>query len=527
MSPARAAAASIVGARGGRYPEAVVAEELSVAVTSIAEPASPDRLSRFVGRVSWFGRHRRAALVLIVASIGGALALDIAIPSYPIAGFYLVPVTVAALTLRVRMTVAVSLSCLALAVYVMIVQGRTDGPTLTVLCFGVLSGAGLIALAYLFKRVDELYQAERATTLRLESLGDQLRTLQEVAVLDRDRPLDDLLEGVIEQAAQLLDADGCRLYRLEGGGDGLAVAASSGGAPQLGSAAARRALDEGRPLVALDGAVAPDLRGDLLAVPLLVRDHPYGVLALSYARPRAFSRVDVRLLASFGGQVALALENARLRGEVARVAVAGERSRLARDLHDSVTQSLFAATLKAEAVRRRWQPPSEEARRNVEEVERLTRGALAEMRALLLEMRPQALEAASLPRLLEQLVAAAEGRLLIDVAFSVSGVVDLPPDLTVALYRIAQEAVNNVERHAGATAAWVRLKAGDHGGRLVVGDDGKGFAPGPAAPGHLGLDIMRERAEAAGLVLDVTSAVGGGTVVTVEWNGQTAKEGVA
>jgi signal transduction histidine kinase len=502
-----------------------VAEELSVAVTSISEQAPPDRLSRFVDRVSWFSRHRRGALALIVVSIAGALFLDVAIPRYPIAGFYLVPVTIAALTLRVRMTLAVSLLCLGLTVYVMVVQGRTDGPTLTVLCFSVLSGAALIGLAYLFKRVAQLYQMERATTERLESLGDQLRTLQEVAVLDRDRPLDDLLDRVIGQAARLLDADGCRLYRLERGSAKLVVAAAAGRSPTVAADMPARALAQGRPLVALGGAAADELQGDLLAVPLLVRDHPYGVLALSYSRPRGFSPVDVRLLASFGGQVALALENARLRAEVAQAAVAGERSRLARDLHDSVTQSLFAASLKAEAVRRRWQPESEEARRNVEEMERLTRGALAEMRALLLEMRPQALEAASLPRLLEQLVAAAEGRMLIDIEFVVTGTVDLPPDLTIALYRIAQEALNNVERHAGATAVWVRLEAGGGGGRLVIGDDGRGFSAGATAPGHLGLDIMRERAEAAGVALDIAAAAG--TVVTAEWRRGAEKEGEA
>ena len=493
-----------------------------MAVASPPEPGSPDRLSRFVSRVSWLGRHRHAALTLIVACIAGALLLDILFPSYPIAGFYLVPVTAAALTLRVRMTVAVSLLCLGLALYVMIVQGRTDGPTITVVCFSVLGGAGLIVLAYLFKRVDQSYEAERATTRRLEALGDQLRTLQEVAVLDPDRPLADLFGGVVEQATLLLDGDGCRLYRRERGSGELAVAASTGFAPEVAPATVARALDEGRPLVALGDRPASDGSGDLLAVPLLVRDHPYGVLALCYRTPREFSHVDLRLVASFGGQVALALENARLRAEVARAAVASERSRLARDLHDSVTQSLFAASLKAEAVRRRWDPPTEEARRNVEEMERLTRGALAEMRALLLEMRPQALEAASLPRLLEQLVAAAEGRLLIDIELSVSGDVDLPPDVTVALYRIAQEAITNIERHAGATTAWVRLDAADGGVRLVVGDDGRGFPSGPAAPGHLGLDIMRERAEAAGLALTIDGASGNGTVVTVEWGGQTA-----
>ena len=140
-----------------------------------------------------------------------------------------------------------------------------------------------------------------------------------------------------------------------------------------------------------------------------MRSEAYGVLALTYREERTFNDLDVRLAASFGGQVALAIENARLRDEIGQAAAATERSRLARDLHDSVTQSLFAASLKAEAIRRRWRPTSDEARDNVEDVERLARGALAEMRTLLMEMRPDTLAEASLATLLEQLAAATEG----------------------------------------------------------------------------------------------------------------------
>ena len=137
-----------------------------------------------------------------------------------------------------------------------------------------------------------------------------------------------------------------------------------------------RALEEHEP-VAESGE---RLGGALLAVPLLVRGEAYGVLALEYRQAREFGDLDVRLAASFGAEVAMAIENARLRDEIRRSAAATERSRLARDLHDSVTQSLFAASLKAEAIRRRWEPTTEEARTNVEDVERLARGALAEMR---------------------------------------------------------------------------------------------------------------------------------------------------
>jgi signal transduction histidine kinase len=505
----------------------MVADELSVAVASTPEPAPLDRLSRFASRASWLGRHRRWVIALIVVTITANLVVDIAVPTYPIAGFYLVPVTLAALTLRVRSTIAVSLLCLALSLWVMVAQGRTDGRTITWMCFTIFGGIALIALALLFRRVDELYETERATIRRLRALDEQLRTLQEVAVLDPERPLSDLLARVIEQAALVLGSDGARLYRLERGSGELLEAAATGWSPPADLASTARALEDRRP-VASDG-VAGDGAGAQLAVPLLVRDDPYGVLEFTYREPRVFSDVDVHLAASFGGQVALALENARLRAEVEQNAAAGERLRLARDLHDSVTQSLFAASLKAEAVRRRWRPSSAEARQNVEDVERLTHAALAEMRTLLLEMRPQALEGASLAALLEQLVAAAEGRLLIDVALTVSGAgsVALPPDVTVAMYRIAQEAINNVERHSRATTAWVRLEVEGDAVLLKVGDDGQGFSIGAVAPGHLGLDIMHERAEAAGLELAIESTGGRGTVVSALWRGPTGEGGEA
>ena len=196
-----------------------------MAATTVASGSAQRRFARLVHRVAALEEHRRAALVLVVATVAGALFLDVAFPSYPIAGFYLIPVTIAALTQRVPVTIAVSGVCLALAVYVIVIQDRTDGPTITVVCFSALAGAGLIALSYLFKQVDRLYETERVTTARLESLAAQLQTLQEVAVLESDQPRSALFERFIEQASALLGSDGCRLYRLDPDAGALALAA--------------------------------------------------------------------------------------------------------------------------------------------------------------------------------------------------------------------------------------------------------------------------------------------------------------
>jgi signal transduction histidine kinase len=491
-------------------------------VTSTAARAAHHdrRFARLVEWVTALGRRRVLVVVLVMATIGGALLLDLAIPSYPIAGFYLVPVTLAALTLRVRTTVGVSLVCLALALYVIDLQDRWDGPTVTVVCFSVLSGAALIGLAYLFKEVGELYETERSTTETLESVAVQLQALQEIVVLDTDRPLSELLGQVLAQAGQLLGSDGCRVYRYEPEMRELRTVADTGlsGWERVVSLA-----EPADPMVrAFEGHEPVTVPGDggggaLLAVPLLVRNEGYGVLALGYRERNEFSDLDVRLAASFGSQVAMTIENARLRDEIGQAAAASERSRLARDLHDSVTQSLFAASLKAEAVRRRWEPTSEEARVNVQDVERLARGALAEMRNLLMEMRPSTLAEASLPTLVEQLAAATEGRSRVAVHVDLRPGEQVPQDVSVALFRIAQESLQNVSRHSGASGAWVMLDMSGPVVRLSVRDDGHGFDEATVTPEHLGLAIMRERAAEAGIVVGIDSEPGRGTTVAAEW----------
>ncbi len=489
-------------------------------VTGGAPAEYEPRFARLAQRLAALGRHRALVGVLVVAAVAGALVLDVKFVSYPIAGFYLVPVTLAALTLRVRETILVALVCLALAIYIIVVQDRVDGPTITVVAFSALGGAALIALSYLFTRVGELYETERSTSERLESLAAQLQTLQEVMVLDTDRPLSELLGQVIAQAGQLLGSDRCCVYRYEPETAELRVAAATG---VLSCSAAVSLSEESDPMVrALTGHEPVAVTGDgeggaLLAVPLLVRQEGYGVLALGYREQREFSDLDVRLAASFGAEVAMAIENARLRDEIGQAAAATERSRLARDLHDSVTQSLFAASLKAEAIRRRWEPTSEEARTNVQDVERLARGALAEMRTLLMEMRPATLAEASLPTLVEQLTAAAGGSSRVEVHLDVRPGEQPPQEVGEALFRIAQESLQNVSRHSGAGEAWVMLDMSGPVVRLSVRDDGRGFDEAKVTPEHLGLAIMRERAADAGVDVSVESEPGRGTTVFAEW----------
>ncbi|OGO39065.1 MAG: hypothetical protein A2147_07315 [Chloroflexi bacterium RBG_16_57_8] len=200
-------------------------------------------------------------------------------------------------------------------------------------------------------------------------------------------------------------------------------------------------------------------------------------------------------------------------------AAAAERNRLARDLHDAVSQTLFSASLIAEVLPRLWERDEAEGRRRLEEVRQLTRGALAEMRTLLLELRPSSLMEAELGYLLKQLGESITGRSRVPVEVSVRGECPPLPDVKVAVYRIAQESLNNIAKHSGATKAEVSLICEPDKVILQVSDNGRGFDATAAHTDSLGLGIMRERARQIGASLSIRSKAGKGTSIRVMWKG--------
>ena len=198
-------------------------------------------------------------------------------------------------------------------------------------------------------------------------------------------------------------------------------------------------------------------------------------------------------------------------------AAAAERSRLARDLHDVVTQLLFSINLIAGSLPRLWRSDPEMAERSTAELQRLTRGALAEMRTLLRELRPHTIADTDLNTLVTQLTEGLAARHDIPADVTTDIVGDLPPEVHLALYRIAQEAMTNVARHANASSLVVDL-TGDNGTvHLSITDDGLGFDPTGISADHMGLDIMRERASAIGAELDVVSTPDSGTTIDLTW----------
>lgn len=210
-------------------------------------------------------------------------------------------------------------------------------------------------------------------------------------------------------------------------------------------------------------------------------------------------------------------------------AVSSERSRLARELHDAVTQTLFSTTLTAEVLPRIWERNPEEGRKKLEELRELTRGALAEMRTLLMELRPDALADADLTDLLRHLGNAFIARARIPIQMDLDKPSSLPLEVKVAFYRIAQETLNNIAKHSEASQVQLTLKTSEDEVLLAIVDDGVGFdAGGKAMAGHYGLGIMHERAEQIGAAFEVNSHTGQGTQVQLRWQpGQTTQGEIA
>jgi signal transduction histidine kinase len=256
------------------------------------------------------------------------------------------------------------------------------------------------------------------------------------------------------------------------------------------------------------GAVAP-----IRALGSLV-----GAVELDLQQPAPISREDCDLLLAAADYLGLALENGILKQRLADAARASERDRLAGELHDAVNQTLFAAGLLADLAPNAWGRDPTRALEMVNEVRQLTRTAQAEMRTLLLELRPTRLVQGRLDALLEELVQPFEARMAVTVERDLHPPGDLPPDAQVAFYRTAQEALNNISKHAHPSTVKLTLEQTQTGVELRIEDDGSGFDPDAVGPTHLGLGIMRDRAEGIGARLLVNSAPGQGTSISLLWD---------
>ena len=255
----------------------------------------------------------------------------------------------------------------------------------------------------------------------------------------------------------------------------------------------------------------------LVYVPLSTKGRNLGFFILGKPEPSSLSPEELSLLSSIGQQIGVAVEIAHLYERAEQTAITAERSRLARELHDAVTQTLFSANLIADVIPRIWKRNPEEGLQNLEELRQLTRGALAEMRTLLLEMRPESLERADIKSLLTQLADAFIGRVRVPVILVIQGDCELTHEVKLVFYRVAQEALNNIAKHSGARQVDLRLQCQPGQMNMIIKDDGLGFDPSTITPDHLGIAIMHERANSIGADLKIESQIGQGTSIELAW----------
>jgi signal transduction histidine kinase len=354
-----------------------------------------------------------------------------------------------------------------------------------------------------------------------------------------------VLNTIVEQAAQVTGARVCGLLELSSSGDATIPRAIYGidhfpfkDVAILRHGPALYAIQQREPLIIRnheEAATMPWWRHEFaghvehgpfeafdarafIAVPFGYQGTFNAVLMLVYDHPINPSASELQLISTFADHAAVAMHNALLYEQAQQAAALEERHRLARDLHDSVTQSLFSMSLLAQVLPALWEAQPDEATRSLDELRRLSKEALAEMRALLFQLRPVALEEEGLVEALRRHIESLQRRDGPALTCTATGGDErMPLPVEEALFRVANEAVGNALKHAHARNIGVTLAAGDGVVNLTVRDDGRGFDPvaHQTQPGHLGLPGMRERVAHLGADLTIESAPGAGTTVAV------------
>jgi signal transduction histidine kinase len=250
------------------------------------------------------------------------------------------------------------------------------------------------------------------------------------------------------------------------------------------------------------------------SLPLVSRFRTVGAIFFCYLPGEEPGEEEQVFLKAVADQTAVAIENARLFSEARGKAALEERQRLARELHDSVSQALYGIALGARTARKLLNQNPQLLADPLDYILSLADAGLAEMRALIFELRPESLESEGLVAALEKQAAALRARHEIEVELALCEEPQkAPPEVKEALYRIAQEALHNTVKHARANRVTIKMVC--EGGRvaLEVSDDGIGFDTSGEFPGHLGLRSMRERAQRLGGTLTIVSSPGAGTAV--------------
>lgn len=402
-------------------------------------------------------------------------------------------------------------------------------------------------LRHLNECLEEKVHARTHEIERRRQVAERLRDM--ITFINSNRSLDEILDYIVGEAMCLLGACSGAIYRLDDKQQMFVIQMARGipreHVARLTFPAADtflgHALQSRQPIVIADLAAACRAASNphpppwsaplssyqsLLTVPLIRQGaadsdnetQTYGGIALHYTDKHQLSEEEMGLAVAFADQATLAIENARLRQRVKHSAVLEERGRLARELHDSVTQSLYSLTLLAEGWRRMAvMGRLQDAAEPLTELGEIAQQSLKEMRLLVHELRPPELAQAGLLGALHERLGAVERRAGVEARLLADDIIDLPAPLEEGLYRIAQEALNNALKHAHATSITVHLRLSEQQHiELDIIDNGQGFDRASISHhGGMGLASMHERAARLGGLLHIDTAPGQGTSIKV------------
>jgi len=389
-----------------------------------------------------------------------------------------------------------------------------------------------IQQARLYEQVEshaqELEQRVKERTAELQAMYDVIAIASQP--LDLDAVLDQSLKRVLKATGSAIGS----IHLLDSSGETLRLTASQGIPQELGTQLAELPIDEGlvsRVITQGHALVLPDISTEpLLAhasvpgplayvgVPMDANGRTLGVLSILWETTQAPLGLEViALITSLTSRVASVVESSQLRLLAEQGAVLRERQRLARELHDSVTQSLYSLNLLATTGQRALaENDTERVGRYFGWMSETSQQALKEMRLLIYELRPPVLEQDGLVSALQQRLDAVEGRAGVETRLIVEGDDQVPMWCEEAFYRIAMEALNNALKHAEATAVTIELTLQECLVELRITDNGQGFDLGRAEDsGGMGLAVMQERADEISADLQVASEPGQGTQITV------------
>jgi len=394
--------------------------------------------------------------------------------------------------------------------------------------------------------VKQLRESERVLEQRVEDRTRELTTLLDVVRnVGSTLELRPLLQLILEQLRAIIPYDRSLIMILE---DAelrvLATRAEPGFEMEQSQLQLRAPVAEGGVIWELiergEAAIIEDTRGETplavawrrnnervldsalrrvgswMAVPIRLGERTIGMLAISKEQAGFFTQRHAELATALGTHAGVAINNAELYRTAQQAASLEERQRLARELHDSVSQALYGIALGTRTARMRLGDDPQNAAEPIDYVASLAQAGLAEMRALIFELRPESLEEEGLVAAIEKQAASVGARYKLGVELDLGEEPDCVLDIKEALYRITQEALHNVVKHAQASRVEIRLRRVDGSIELMIRDDGRGFDTAQSFPGHVGLQSMPERARKLGGSLTIDSAPGSGTKVTAE-----------